>query len=213
MNYHIPPCKLPRSFIIQIVKKQQNRIYQRPKNPKHQEIAATLTTMIAKQAFIWDFGCGTAKSSQILAQANPDKLIIGVDQSLHRLTKSKKFIDQQALCQNANLILVRANIIDLIHCWQGPKAHAQYWLHPNPYPKAKQIKHRWPTNPIFAKAMALAQTTIMRTNWLSYAQNWATACTTLGLEPKLSIYHDLALSAFEQKYQAQNLRIYQVNVN
>lgn len=75
MNYHIPPCKLPRSFIIQIVKKQQNRVYQRPKNPKHQEIAATLTTMIAKQAFIWDFGCGTAKSSQILAQANPENVL------------------------------------------------------------------------------------------------------------------------------------------
>ena len=210
MNYHIPPCKLDRNVITKIVCKYQTTDYQRPLCNNHQQIAQKIQTIVTGKDFIWDWGCGTAKSSHIIAKNNPEKIVIGVDQSIHRLQKSRQFQPQENLSQSGNLILVRANIIDLINCWQGPKANAQFWLHPNPYPKARQVKRRWPTNPIFGKAIMLANNTTMRTNWLSYAQNWANACTTLKLNSDLTIYQGQAITAFEQKYLKQNVRLYQV---
>lgn len=210
MQYHIPYCNIDRKQVEDIVSKHTKSQFKRPISSNHQQIAFELANITNGQKFIWDWGSGTAASSVMLAKLQPEYLIISVDQSLARLKRNQYFEADRLISRHENLIIIRANIVDLIHCWQGEKAERQYWLHQNPWPKAKNLLKRWPLHPIFPKAMLMAKHTDMRTNWLSYAQNWQLACKILEFEPKLSIYNGLAFSAFERKYQSNNSQVYQV---
>lgn len=207
MDYSIPNCSITRAQIAKIISKYQSQSYKRPKNQlaTAKELLALCPTNI-----IWDWGCGTGLSTINLAESYPQHTIIGVDQSAHRLAKNPVIQGNYHIQSKKNIIFVRANIIDLILNWQGPQAKQQFWLHPNPWPLSKHVKRRWPMHPIFAAAMNMAETTTMRCNWLSYAQQWHWANTYLGYNSKLEIYQDKAITAFEIKYQKSQQTIYQV---
>ena len=209
-RYHIKPCTMTDNKAQKLVTKHISTNYKKPISNNHKEIAIELENLVCNKPFIWDFGCGTGKSSIMLAATHPNHLIIGVDKSGHRLAQNSIYNNNKTITLKDNLILVRANLIDLIYCWQGSVAEQQFWLHPNPWPKAKHAMRRLPFHPIFPKALSMAKISILHTNWLSYAQNWQLAANMQDKGCELSTYRGLAMSAFEQKYIANNIKIYQV---
>jgi tRNA (guanine-N7-)-methyltransferase len=89
---------------------------------KHREAARPL----------WlDSFCGTGMSTRLLASANPDHLIIGVDQSTHRLTA-------EPLTEGDNFLLVRSDCESLwrLMARQKIKLAHHTLFYPNPWPKS-----------------------------------------------------------------------------
>lgn len=96
----------------------------------------------SKVNVILDSGCGTGKSSIILGEMYPDCVVIGVDQSLARLSRNKSYqqsddseeetdskkqirghiddqeisINKQNINQNDNVLLLRAELSDFWKC-------------------------------------------------------------------------------------------------
>jgi tRNA G46 methylase TrmB len=190
---------------------------------------------------ILDSCCGTGESSYWLAHAFPECCIIGIDKSLHRLSKAKHCHAQNLLqtetdaipvTENAtgqmpsnlfyernNLLFVRADVIDF---WRLVAEAAQsgrweirkhYVLYPNPYPKPNHLMRRWHGHPIFPVMIGLAPQTELCTNWRIYAEEFALASTTLGYTAAIEehIAHK-ARTAFERKYAASGHKLYHVEI-
>lgn len=207
MDYSIEACQTTRDDILKTIKRYNSKTYQRPSNNKQIKIVRDLE-QICGPNIIWDWGCGTGISTLHLAEVYPNHNILGIDQSIHRLCKNKLFYKE--ISQHKNIILAHANIIDVIMNWQGPIASKQYWLHPNPWPLKKHLKKRWQMHPIFKEAINMAHKSIMRTNWLSYAEQWHYVCKQIPKESTIETYTGKAISAFEIKFQKNNQKIYQV---
>ena len=62
------------------------------------------------QPLVLDGGCGTASSTVQLAEAYPDHLVLGVDQSAHRLTRGGW---EAPGLVDGNRVLLRAELSDL----------------------------------------------------------------------------------------------------
>lgn len=135
----------------------------------------------SKVNVILDSGCGTGKSSIRLGEMYPDCVVIGVDQSLARLSKNKSYkqsddseesvsekqtnahIDDQqnnSNNQNGNVLLLRAELSDFWKCclssiqWQeSASIYKHYLLYPNPYPKKSRLKSRFYAHPAFPLLM------------------------------------------------------------
>lgn len=162
---------------------------------------------------ILDSGCGTGSSSFALAQMYPNSMVIGVDQSLARLSKNSVC---DGFFQKDNCVLVRA---ELSAFWRlllntGVSIERHYLLYPNPWPKAAHLKRRWHGHPVFPFLLALGGTIELRCNWKIYAQEFAQAvnyvmntCVTA-----VSITPESGISPFEQKYLARHQTLYAVNV-
>lgn len=158
--------------------------------------------------FIIDSGCGTGLSSFILARENPDKLVIGIDQSSRRLRVSHQYTTQrdnlfyiQARMEEFWLLAKKAN-------WRPVK---QFFLYPNPWPKQKHLLRRWHGHPIFPVILALCENLELRTNWSIYAKEFHLALSLYGLSSHLSEYQPRsAISLFEQKYMASQHTLFRV---
>jgi len=97
---------------------------------RRQSATKSSSLPLAKRRYdgiVLDSGCGTGKSTKLLASTiYPNHLVIGVDRSLARLTKTKdnrNFIDEsasegQAYCYQVsdNAYLVRAELVDFWRC-------------------------------------------------------------------------------------------------
>ena len=120
---------------------------------------------------LFDSFCGTGISTAIIAKHNPNALVIGIDRSIDRLSKTYN----DALPENA--ILVQAECADfwlLAHRagWQLTK-HTIFY--PNPYPKSKHIKRRWHAHPAYPLLFELGGELELRTNWKIYADEFCQA--------------------------------------
>ena len=145
---------------------------------------------------ILDSGCGTGRSSVLLANKYPDHLVIGIDQSLVRLNRNVLYRKQSPLVINdndnyndddnneplvqripdrPNLRLVRAELSDFWRCCleaQLPISR-QYILYPNPYPKKARVKSRWYAHPSFPLIFHLGgDAIIVKSNWNLYLQEF-----------------------------------------
>ena len=92
-----------------------------------------------------DSACGTAQSSRYLAMRYPKYLVIGLDQSLDRLSHSANAHPPK------NCLLLRCDCTDFWRLaaqdqWQFEK---HYLLYPNPWPKPNHFKRRWHGHPAF----------------------------------------------------------------
>ena len=117
---------------------------------------------------LFDSFCGTGVSTSIIARNNPDSLVIGIDRSIARLSKTYNL----ELPENA--VLVQAECADFWLLakqagWQLAK-HSIYY--PNPYPKAKHIKRRWHGHPAYPLLFKLGGELELRTNWKIYADEF-----------------------------------------
>ncbi|CAN0429502.1 unnamed protein product, partial [Ectocarpus sp. 13 AM-2016] len=110
---------------------------------------------------VLDSGCGTGRSSVLLARSYPHLPVIGIDRSAVRLSKGggdagkrKKGNHDNRLREPLpkNLLLLRADLVDLWvlasrdNAWEI-KEH--YILYPNPYPKRSQLRSRWHGHSVF----------------------------------------------------------------
>ncbi|MGX5172914.1 tRNA (guanine(46)-N(7))-methyltransferase TrmB [Aliikangiella sp. IMCC44653] len=160
---------------------------------------------------ILDSGCGTALSSQSLAAANPEALVVGIDQSLYRLSKA----NDKARLPN-NLLLLQANCEDI---WRlcvinKIKFDEHYILYPNPWPKSIHLKRRWHGHPVFPALIKLADETIVRSNWALYLEEFSVAWFVLSgalIKPKIHAAQ-VPLTLFEKKYTLSGQQVYQLTL-
>lgn len=160
---------------------------------------------------ILDSGCGTGESSYILAQQNTDALIVGIDKSEKRL---EKFISKENFYDKDNLILIRADVIDI---WRMIKQSnwnikKHYLLYPNPWPKKDQLKRRWHGHPVFPEMISLCEQIELRTNWQIYAEEFKFALDVVTNKKALfnTIEVEQFISPFEKKYYESGHELYRV---
>ena len=145
---------------------------------------------------ILDSFCGTGMSTALIAEANPDALVVGIDQSAHRLAKH-----QAAGAQNYLLLRAEAEPFWLCLVEAGITLHSHWLLYPNPWPKASQFKRRVHGHGAFPLLSRLGGKLELRTNWDIFAQEFAQAAALIGIKGHTkSFISDSPLSLFERKY-------------
>lgn len=170
-------------------------------------------TLDEDKPVILDSGCGTGRSTSHLAEIFPRHNVIGIDQSMARLSRSG---GESGIFRNGNCILIRAELSTfwrlLLEDGCFPERH--YLLYPNPWPKPAHLKRRWHGHPVFPQLLSLGGQIEMRCNWKIYAREFAHAvnlATGGNLEPK-RIRPDVGISPFEQKYLERGQALFSVTV-
>lgn len=158
---------------------------------------------------IMDSCCGTGMSSIHLAQTHPDALIIGIDQSAHRLAKNAHALPK-------NCLMLQANCEDIWRlCYENDVYFdAHYILYPNPWPKSVHLKRRWHGHPTFPLLQYLSSQTILRSNWKVYLEEFKEAWHILTQQYFEIKTIDVAnpMTLFEKKYSASGQPLYELIV-
>lgn len=168
----------------------------------------------AERPLIFDSGCGTGRSSVALASRYPEALVLGLDQSAHRLERARRRFTPLP----DNLMLLRT---DCAGFWRlaeraGWRLWRHYLLYPNPWPKSAHLKRRWHGHPVFPQLLALGGALVLRSNWQLYPQEMAAALTLFGYQPKiaeLSGSDEPALTDFEDKYRHSGHRLWTLHAD
>jgi len=137
---------------------------------------------------VLDAGCGTGRSSRLLGEKYPDKIVVGVDRSISRLRRDGEYrrdADDGTPLRpygdgSDNVFLLRADLEDFYRLAatelpdDGPvRLHAHYLLYPNPYPKPRRHKNRWHFHPVFPLILALGgEKIVVRSNWRGYCEQF-----------------------------------------
>ena len=195
------------------IKKHLTNTFRKPYRPFSAEIFHQANEIIedSELPIILDSGCGTGESSLILSEQNQDALIIGIDKSEKRLDK---FISDENIYYKDNLILIRADVIDI---WRMIKQSSwdikkHYLLYPNPWPKKDQLKRRWHGHPVFPEMLSLCNQIELRTNWKIYAEEFKFALE-LVVDQSVSMETlnvDSFISPFEKKYYESGHELFRV---
>ena len=195
------------------LKKHLAHPFRKPYRPFSAEIFHKANEVInnANMPIILDSGCGTGESSVVLSKQNNDALIVGIDKSEKRLDK---FITDENFYEKDNLILIRADVIDI---WRMIKQSnwnikKHYLLYPNPWPKKDQLKRRWHGHPVFQEMLSLCNNIELRSNWQIYAKEFLFAYEFVTGETALieSMEVDQFISPFEKKYYESGHELYRV---
>ena len=154
---------------------------------------------------ILDSGCGVGESSINLAKQYPACLVIGVDQSQHRLNKNDSYLQGGVSKELDNLILVRGDCIDFwrLAAEANWLLYKHYILYPNPWPKKAHLKRRWHAHPVLSSLLALGGEFQLRSNWSIYVQEFAQALKLLDYQVSQQgelICEEGFLTPFERKY-------------
>jgi tRNA (guanine-N7-)-methyltransferase len=196
--------------LVDTVRKHHEHEYRRPIAQHNQAAFAKLDRLVERHGgpVVLDSGCGTTESSQCLARAYPDHLVIGIDKSGARLSRS---LPDRNL---KNLYISRADCVDLwrlaaARTW--PVAH-HFLLYPNPWPKAKHLPRRWHGHPVFGALIALGGRLELRSNWKIYIAEFELALGTLGIanDGLQEYFARVPNSAFERKYLASGHTLYRL---
>ena len=194
-----------------LVVKHIQSSYQKPIQAHNLEAFDHLTDKLKSndyQRIILDSCCGTAMSTFILAEQNSDALVIGLDRSFARLNKQN-----QNGAHLENCLLLRANCEDI---WRlcidhGIVFNEHHILYPNPYPKSVHLKRRWHGHPVFPILSKLAKFTRLRSNWLTYLEEYARAweLVTQRRYEVSEVKVTQPLTLFEKKYAKSSQPIYE----
>lgn len=205
--------------LVATVEKHLRHLWQGP-IAEHTRLAfEQLTQWRAKKGtelpLVLDTGCGTGRSTFLLAQQYPEALVVGVDQSADRLQRgSRRFKFPE------NALLLRAESADL---WRLMAAHEwrlwrHYVLYPNPWPKSAHLRRRWHGHPAWRELLSLGGILHCRTNWRLYVEEMKTALAvsqisahikTIALDKEKA---HLALTDFEEKYLLSGHELWQLEV-
>jgi SAM-dependent methyltransferase len=145
--------------------------------------------LASAQSLVLDSGCGTGRSTRILSRRYPGSLVVGVDRSAVRLSRSE---GKAPLRSNSgvqgegggkaaslgNMVLVRADLADFWSLmWRNNLAvDRHYLLYPNPYPKRSRLNLRWYGHAAFPLLSRLhSRSLVVRSNWLAYLDEFAAA--------------------------------------
>ena len=135
-------------------------------------------------------------STAFIARAHPEALVVGIDQSAHRLAKHQP-------SDTENYLLLRAEAEPFWLCLVETDItlHSHWLLYPNPWPKASQFKRRVHGHGAFPVLSRLGGSLELRTNWDIYAQEFAQAATLIGIKGQTaSFVPDAPMTLFERKY-------------
>ena len=171
---------------------------------------------------ILDACCGVGQSTRILAQQNPEALVIGVDKSAHRISRNVEGFSSEEGYQANNYHLVRADLNDfyrLVKAANWPVSK-HYILYPNPWPKSKHLQRRWHGSAVFPQMTSIGKTLILRSNWPLYLQEFQQAAKQVGLQGNIKeiivngdVQAQQPLTPFEAKYQASGQTCWQLILN
>ena len=159
---------------------------------------------------ILDSCCGVGQSTRLLAERNPDALVIGIDKSAHRINRN---VEQTY--DGDNYHLIRADLNDfyrLVKTANWPvKKH--YILYPNPWPKSKHVQRRWHGSAVFPTLISIGNQIILRSNWRLYLEEFQLAADIAGLVGNImEVSDNEPLTPFEAKYQASGQQCWQLIV-
>ena len=146
---------------------------------------------------VLDSFCGTGQSTALLAQLHPQHLVVGVDQSCHRLQKHQP-------AARENYLLLRATAEDI---WQlllrdQLSLDHHYLFYPNPWPKSKYLQRRVHGHASFPWLLQLGGSVELRSNWQLYVEEFGVAMHLAGRHGAVArISGDPPLTLFEKKYR------------
>lgn len=154
-----------------------------------------------QRPIIFDSYCGVGESTVELASRHPEASVIGLDKSLHRLSKHDDHYRHSGI---DNYYLLRADVDDFWrlahnHGWQLER---HYLLYPNPWPKSSHVKRRCHGSPLFSTLLGLGGRIELRSNWPIYVEEFAQALTIAGHPSQAQQFcPEHATTPFERKYQ------------
>ena len=188
----------PHPDLAEIVQHHQDHPWRKPCPAHTREAVDQLLKHLErdKRPLILDSFCGTGMSTALIAEAHPDALVVGIDQSAHRLAKHQPSDGQ-------NYLLLRAEAEPFWLCLAegGIKLHSHWLLYPNPWPKACQFKRRVHGHGAFPVLSRLGGALELRTNWDIYAQEFAQAAALIGIKGHIEPFSpDSPMTLFERKY-------------
>ncbi len=207
----------------EVVQKHLSHPFQKPFQAHTEQAFAQMDALV--QAFlqanpqgdvILDACCGVGQSTRILAQQNPQAIVIGVDKSAHRISRNVEGFSENDDLQTQNYHLVRADLNDfyrLVKAANWPVSK-HYILYPNPWPKSKHLQRRWHGSAVFPQMTSIGETLILRSNWPLYLQEFQQAAKQVQLLGELCELpvSELALTPFEAKYQASGQVCWQLSL-
>jgi tRNA G46 methylase TrmB len=166
---------------------------------------------------ILDACCGVGQSTRLLAEKNPQAIVIGVDKSAHRINRNVEGFSADDGYAAQNYQLVRADLNDfyrLVKAANWPVVK-HYILYPNPWPKSKHLQRRWHGSAVFPQMTSIGKTLILRSNWPLYLQEFQQAAAKVNLHGELLKLEttEQALTPFEAKYQASGQVCWQLILN
>ena len=188
----------PHADLVKVVQHHQQNPWRKP-CPQHTQVAfEQFLARYQKQPrpLILDSFCGTGMSTALLAEKYPDKWVVGIDQSAHRLAKHPHSVAE-------NCLLLQAEAEPFWQCLAeaGIPLHAHWLLYPNPWPKASQFKRRVHGHGAFPVLSRLGGELELRTNWDIFAQEFSQAADLIGIKGQTeSFIPDAPMTLFERKY-------------
>jgi len=146
---------------------------------------AWLQGLEGRPPVILDSGCGTGRSTCMLARAHPDAAIIGLDRSEARLEASAQPLPPNALlvraeCSSFWRLLLQRDVEGAGRSGlSAARVRHHFLLYPNPYPKAARLNLRWHGHPALPVLCGLGGTLELRSNWNVYLNEFLGAARSL----------------------------------
>ncbi len=201
----------PHARLVETVTKHIQHPYRQPLRQHNIEAFDRLQQRMQahpNQKFILDSCCGTGMSTRIFAERFPEHLVVGIDQSAHRLSK-------QGTITPDNCFFLQANCEDIWRlCVSDNMPFEQHYiLYPNPYPKAVHLKRRWHGHPVFPVLAELSESLTLRSNWVTYLEEFAIAWGLLDARKitTSTAGKDQPLTLFEKKYSDSGQILHQLS--
>lgn len=205
----------PHRDLEALVRRHMAHPYQKPIADYNREALAV--ALAARNAWnpqaplILDAGCGVGWSTQRIAETFPDHFVLGVDQSLDRISRGKP------LPMPANALLVRADLVDFwrLLAENGIRLARHYNLYPNPWPKIGHLARRWQGHAVFPVWQALGGELECRSNWHIYIEEMALALSLLTGQVVLAEPYvtDDPMTPFEKKYLASGHLLWRCRID
>lgn len=201
--------------LTEVVQRHLCSHFRRPIARHNQRAFASVAERVAAHqgTLILDSFCGVGASTALLATHHPEALVIGIDQSAHRLARQPHHLPATSHEPPPNCVLVRAEVEDFwrlaVNAGWRPVAH--YLLYPNPWPKASHLQRRVHGSAVLPALLALGGRIELRSNWLLYLQEFATAVALAGWQSDLRhLPPGPAWTPFERKYRAAGQPLWQL---
>ncbi|WP_404400280.1 tRNA (guanine-N(7)-)-methyltransferase [Idiomarina seosinensis] len=207
----------PHEDLAKVVQRHLTSQFQKPIQVHNQAAFAEMDKQVQawQGPLILDSCCGVGESTAVIAERNPDALVIGVDKSAHRLQKHGSYETTQ---QGNRYYLVRADLMDFWRLAEQAMWPVQkhFILYPNPWPKAAHLSRRWHGSPVWPAVVKLGGQLTLRSNWSTYLLEVAEALSLSDFSA--AITHLPATSTepmtpFERKYQQSGQSLWQLQAN
>lgn len=160
---------------------------------------------------ILDAGCGVGWSTLNIAASHADHFVIGVDQSIDRLSRGKP------VELPANAVLIRADLVDFwrLLAENGIRLARHYNLYPNPWPKIGHLARRWQGHAVFPVWRELGGEVECRSNWHIYIEEMALALSLLSGQSVLAerFATEQPMTPFEKKYLASGHELWRCRID